>query len=397
MKSITQTTATHILAKSDGERLGDHTIKDLNTSYRLLDNLPFSDERLRSYLQLAVAFHDVGKACEGFQQALKPGVPYWSHRHEIVSSVFAATLGLPPEALMAILTHHKDLSPDGLEDDKGCLHYEDIPRSPDDISASWIELIKEFNLNVPALRNDWTQICNHIKRPDLTDFNPLTQLSSLTDYRDWIVRRRQVNNIPFDKRYFASLLRGLLISSDHIASSGAEMPIKIPDLKTYDIISSSFLQRLHGYQELAMYKTGNLILRAPTGSGKTLAALFWGQTNQKYNGRLFYVLPTQASINAMYLRLREYFTGERMVGLLHSRVASSIYSMYEEGDLGSRLANQRTARMIKSLMKEMYYPVRVCTPHQILRYSLMGKGWEMMLSVSLQPSLWLGWLADLSH
>jgi CRISPR-associated endonuclease/helicase Cas3 len=28
----------------------------------------------------------------------------------------------------------------------------------------------------------------------------------------------------------------------------------------------------------------------------------------------------------------------------------------------------------------MYFPIRVCTPHQILRYSLQGKGWEAMLS-----------------
>jgi CRISPR-associated endonuclease/helicase Cas3 len=28
----------------------------------------------------------------------------------------------------------------------------------------------------------------------------------------------------------------------------------------------------------------------------------------------------------------------------------------------------------------MYFPVRVCTPHQILTYSLQGKGWESMLS-----------------
>ncbi|MGB8936253.1 MAG: CRISPR-associated helicase Cas3' [Candidatus Nitrosopolaris sp.] len=28
----------------------------------------------------------------------------------------------------------------------------------------------------------------------------------------------------------------------------------------------------------------------------------------------------------------------------------------------------------------MYFPIRVCTPHQILRYTLQGKGWEAMLS-----------------
>jgi CRISPR-associated endonuclease/helicase Cas3 len=35
---------------------------------------------------------------------------------------------------------------------------------------------------------------------------------------------------------------------------------------------------------------------------------------------------------------------------------------------------------LASLVREMYFPIRVCTPHQILRYTLQGKGWEGMLS-----------------
>lgn len=30
--------------------------------------------------------------------------------------------------------------------------------------------------------------------------------------------------------------------------------------------------------------------------------------------------------------------------------------------------------------REMYFPIRVCTPHQVLKFTLFGKGWEMMLS-----------------
>src|SRR5919108_4944959 len=67
--------------------------------------------------------------------------------------------------------------------------------------------------------------------------------------------------------------------------------------------------------------------------------------------------------------------------MLHSRVASSIYSMREtDKDLNSKLSNQQQARMLNSLAREMWFPIRVCTPHQILRYTLQGKGWETMLS-----------------
>ncbi len=101
---------------------------------------------------------------------------------------------------------------------------------------------------------------------------------------------------------------------------------------------------------------------------------------------MFYALPTTASINAMYLRIKESFhdTDNTLVGLLHSRTRSSLYSLFEEdNDLSSRdisLSNQASATTLSSLVREMYFPIRVCTPHQILRYSLQGKGWESMLS-----------------
>src|SRR5690606_34950397 len=94
----------------------------------------------------------------------------------------------------------------------------------------------------------------------------------------------------------------------------------------------------------------------------------------------FYVLPNIASINAMFMRLRHYF-GEKNVGVLHSRVASYIYSLRERNDdLLSRMESQARARNMSSVVREMWYPIRVCTPHQILRFTLQGRGWETMLS-----------------
>jgi CRISPR/Cas system-associated endonuclease/helicase Cas3 len=110
-------------------------------------------------------------------------------------------------------------------------------------------------------------------------------------------------------------------------------PPIIPELKEYKINKHT----KRGFQKRSADYIGNLILRAPTGSGKTDAALMWAQSNQKKNGRVFYVLPNRASINSMYLRLKEYFSEEN-VGLLHY-VASAIYSMRENDlDLDSRLA-----------------------------------------------------------
>jgi CRISPR-associated endonuclease Cas3-HD len=117
------TTIDHILAKSDGEFLGKHTIGDLTVSKRLLENLPFYDQKLCDYLQLGITCHDIGKACTGFQKSLQPNSPRWGKRHEIISAVFATQFALPPEVIHSIICHHKDLSGEV----KGCLNYEDVP------------------------------------------------------------------------------------------------------------------------------------------------------------------------------------------------------------------------------------------------------------------------------
>ena len=91
------------------------------------------------------------------------------------------------------------------------------------------------------------------------------------------------------------------------------------------------------------------------------------------------MLPYTASINAMYRRLRKIF-GEN-VGLLHHRATASLYQMLaDDEDRLSHLDRQDTAKTISELSREIYFPIRVCTPHQILRHTLRGRGWEAMLS-----------------
>jgi CRISPR-associated endonuclease/helicase Cas3 len=367
-----------ILAKNNGETLSQHTLRCLRVAEILLRRLPLDNgiiAKLENDLKLALAVHDVGKAATGFQKVLRGNMERWPHRHEILSAAFGSYLGLGEEAILAVITHHKSLPPDGISPDKSCLPYEEIPLTMH-LTPVWNEMAKEWNGNIIAFKKEWEKINAAIgSKIDKENIG----LAPLRIDKNWLRRNKQSRNIEFHKRYYASLLRGLLVSSDHIGSNtmvDLESALRvIPSLKSYQISPHD----VRAFQRNAGEVAGHLILRAPTGSGKTLAALLWAQRNQKKNGRLFYVLPNIASINAMHDRLKSYFGDD--VGLLHSRAASSLYSVFEsDRDLTSKLRNQRIARMLSSLAREMWFPIRVCTPHQVLRYSLHGKGWEMMLS-----------------
>ena len=131
------------------------------------------------------------------------------------------------------------------------------------------------------------------------------------------------------------------------------------------------------FQQRCAETTGNTILKAPTGSGKTAAILLWAANNQAENGRLFYVLPHTASINAMHKRLQKIYC-DKTVGVLHHKNAAYLYRVFEN-DYSSMDA-AKMAQTISGLARELYHPIRVTTPHQILRVALSGKGWELGLA-----------------
>ena len=127
--------------------------------------------------------------------------------------------------------------------------------------------------------------------------------------------------------------------------------------------------------------TTDVILHAPTGSGKTEAALNWVFANQTPNSRVFYLLPYTASINAMVSRLQKHYN-EEVVTALHSKTLDFFYEQISQeysNDEKDYQKIEQEAKNKKSLSKELFYPVKVATLHQILKTSLKGKGWEFSL------------------
>jgi CRISPR-associated endonuclease/helicase Cas3 len=368
------TGSARILAKDTGETLAEHTTRCLEVAESVLANLPFEESKIASIsddLRLAIAVHDVGKAATGFQKSLEKDSKKWGRRHEVISASFASFQKLKEEIVFAVLTHHKVIPLGGSLKSAKRLHFEEIPLAPEPYPV-WSKMAKEWEENKHLFANEWNEILKLVNNESLeADLG----LSCLAIPSTWLHTAQQ-EKVDFQRRLYASLLRGLLVSCDHVASSNVRINVpKIPNLANIALD----VPTLHNFQKKASLVQGNLILQAPTGSGKTLAALLWARRNQKKNGRIFYSLPNTASINAMYLRLCKYY-GETNVGLLHSRALSSLYAMWENDEYNSPLIRQKDALLASSLAKEIWYPIRVCTPHQILRYTLHGRGWEMMLS-----------------
>lgn len=384
-----------------GELLLQHSLNVARAATRMCQRLPFpaeEREELARVLIEAGAFHDLGKAATGFQDMLRHQVR-WGHRHETLSTAIARVINpqLDPCALFAVLTHHRSIPSDGAEE-KG-EKYLPITELPPRFGG--VQDDSQWGKMIGQLRENWDAFCDLLARlsHELSfTLQPISNADELYDLgldNKWLRRSVQFRMQPDEQRWRASLLRGLLITSDHIASSidstTNDHP-KIPNIPALTNYESKIKQqelkgnRLLPFQKRAAQTTGNAILKAPTGSGKTLAALLWAVYNQAENGRFFYALPYTASINAMSDRFKDIFKSEEtnngkqdLVGVLHHRNADYLFRAMETDEMSVQLRNEQ-ARHLGSLAREMYHPIRICTPHQILRFALCGRGWETGLS-----------------
>ena len=349
------------------------------------------DSTLFDDLIFAALVHDLGKAASGFQAILRGEADetWQGYRHEILSAALIA--GLPyserrQDLLLVVMTHHF-----GFNDELGAQQalYKYDPRE---------DSLTPFSERLGQLREYWSDLRLLIK--DLELFASNVQLFSLPDdpleLSDPFVairesqrprgqrlsRSRQYDTKTLNLRRI--FLRGLLVGADHIASAAVteanadnkDIVETLPILST--ITPEKFSFELNKHQALCAKTKGNIFLNAPTGSGKTEASLLWAQYNQseQQSRHLFYVLPFTASINAMYYRLRdEMLFGEDAVSFLHGRSSYFAYRWLCEQRVDPKQAS-RVARAARRQAKELYYPVKVLTPHQIVMSFLGAKGWE---------------------
>ncbi len=384
-----------------GESLAMHTwlvLSRFSDCVRLRPNLPeqIGTPNLWHILYWTCFLHDFGKAASGFQNVLRGG-PKWPHRHEVLSLAFLDWLF--PEAAdetrlwiaAAIVSHHRDA-------EEIRARYPEVGDPADDPLRP---LLAEISLDTLRGLWRWLQECAEpwhralrlencrIEFPQLMAQEPALLLFQQhgVDTVQKTLRRYQrfVRQLEFSSDWpqiiGALFLRGTTIQADHTASAHLRH-LPALQLQSPEVLLQGFgiaADQLHPHQQQCLQADRSAILIAPTGSGKTESALFWAAALAKRQSempRLFYVLPYQASMNAMSLRLEKSFP--QMVGLQHSRSVLAVYRQLLERD-DNPAAAAKAALQARNLAKLNYFPVRVLSPYQILKACYRLKGYEALL------------------
>lgn len=334
----------HILAK--GEQNGKTPLtQHLSEVAKLAEIIALNLGLDTSIARRGAILHDIGKASTLFQQILSKNFqrpPGFVFRHEIASLFFISLLNEDEKypIIDMIVAHHKSIYSD--TGGKGILD---------------------------LLENDSECLNRHLKGFETWSKDALSILASFGFKTESITLHQaeanffEVVDYCESKAYGYSQWKGVLIASDHLASamcgysdSLLERLFVLPDLSYYhsrksDLYPLSLLstddERLH------------TLVTAPTGAGKTDFLI------RRCKGRVFYTLPFQASINAMYERIKEDLKDTTAdVRLLHA--ASSI-----------KLKNGKVEEKI--LQRHIGASVKVLTPHQMASLVFGTKGYEAMI------------------
>jgi len=316
-------------------------------------------EKIRKALVLAALTHDLGKVAEGFQKALHNKKQRWEFRHEVLSAALLLAALSEDEtlelAVAAVLTHHRDLSDSQLAQDCGL-----VPLPMPDIVR---EAQEKFRSKSCELEKHWQWLQEFLRnQPMLQDLPFPDSPSSLSMTTDFLKRQKEVLSkltcLTEQKALALLLTRGWLMASDHAVSAGVKKFIsqvptpKLPSLRP-------FQRRLSGHK-------GDAFLEAPTGSGKTIAAILWALNNRKSGERIFYLLPYQASIEAMADTLEGFF-GKENVAVLHARALDYAFRQHFE-EAGEYESAAEKAKAETELNRLAHKPIKVATPFQLLKW-----------------------------
>ena len=296
---------------------------------------------------LAAIFHDIGKSHPVFQKRLNGEKSRQTFRHEITSLFFLPLVreDWRDDLIEMIVAHHKSIRQDLKL--KGIL---DLQRHEADVfeyhlgnweiwSPAALEILQCFGIETYSISRKGAE--------------------EMYDYVVSFCKRKVIKERGYSE------LRGLLMCADHFASAMIDRTeVKLESL--YVRPDLNFFNRTSEMYPLSLYPTHSelphTMVVASTGGGKT-DFLF-----RRCRERVFYTLPFQASINAMYFRLLNDLEEDNPnldIRVLHA--ASSLIEK-EDGDREDIVLQRHPGSAIK-----------VLTPYQLAGIALGSKGFEAMI------------------
>lgn len=306
------------LAKSNGETLIDHT-NNLLSQLKILKNtypeiLTRSDWEL---LQLACAYHDLGKINDKFQEKIRKNK--WHIDGEIPHGLLSITL-IPRKELEkkfskeqvwvlinSVARHHKR--------DFEKINASDYKEEVDSLKPLEKELAKRIDkLKAPLELQDPKKVSHKY-------FNFKSQLLLENELKESDEDELKIRH-KFDEYV---KIKGLLNRLDYAASGHYKV-----ESSPRVILSQNILQHWRKSEPQAnwnemqkwtfKHQNESIIVIGQTGLGKTEAALRW-----LGNEKSFFVLPLKSAINAIYHRIKNVvFNNEsyNSLGLIHSDMIS---------------------------------------------------------------------------
>lgn len=290
--------------------------------------------------------HDIGKASTVFQETLIKGFqrpPGFLFRHELASLFFISLLeeNEKQPIIDMVVAHHKSIYKD--VGGKGIL----------DLMDTEPKLLDKHLIDFELWSKDALEILKHFG----FDTKPISIQEARNNFYE-------VVDYCESKEYGYSKWKGVLIAADHLASAlykdvenvSERLFIK-PDLRYYHSRKSELYPlSLVSSDD----KRKNTLVTAPTGAGKTDFLI------RRCKGRVFYTLPFQASINAMYERIKSDLKNTNAeVRLLHA--ASSL--KIDQKNIEEKI-----------LQRHIGASVKVLTPHQMASLVFGTKGYEAMIT-----------------